>query len=114
MFLKMGAEMKKFYVFIVVLILSVTTIMLSLRSVGVVEAKATENLDGVGAKSYIVVDDNGKTLVEHNADEKREVASICKLMTTLITIDKINDGSITLDDKFLASDYAWMQDASIR
>lgn len=58
------------------------------------------------AKSYIVMDENGKVLVENNCDERREVASICKLMTSLITIDNIEEGNISLDDKFLASDYA--------
>lgn len=104
--------MKKFNLILVVLILSIATVLLSVKSVGVVDAKTTENLDGVGAKSYIVVDENGNTLVEHNADEKREVASICKLMTTLITLEKINDGSISLDDKFLASDYACSAEGS--
>lgn len=64
------------------------------------------------AKSYIVMDSNGFDLIEHNSDEKKEVASICKLMTTLITLENIDKGNIALDDKFLASDYACMVEGS--
>lgn len=58
------------------------------------------------AKSYIVVDHSGKVLVENNSEAKREVASICKLMTTLITLENIESGNINIDEKFVASSYA--------
>lgn len=64
------------------------------------------------AKSYIVIDSSGKILLDNNCDEKREVASICKLMTSLITIENIENGNISLDDKFLVSDYASMAEGS--
>lgn len=64
------------------------------------------------AKSYIVIDNNGNALIENKADEKHEVASICKLMTTLITLENIDAGNISLEDKFMASDYACMAEGS--
>lgn len=64
------------------------------------------------AKSFIVIDTSGKILLDNNCDEKREVASICKLMTSLITIENIECGNISLDDKFLVSDYASMAEGS--
>lgn len=80
---------------------------------GLLVSAKVENASTVSsAKSYIVVDENNMVLVENNCDEKREVASICKLMTSLITLENIEAGNISLDDKFLASDYACMAEGS--
>lgn len=70
------------------------------------ETNAYSIFDDNSAKSYIVVDESGNVLLEKNSNEKRQVASICKLMTTLITLEYIEDGSISLDDKFVASERA--------
>lgn len=81
---------------------------------GNVEVNAFANdIYGISsAKSYIVIDDNGKVLVDKNCDERHEVASICKLMTSLITIENIENGNIGLDTMFVASDYACMAEGS--
>lgn len=72
-----------------------------------VNASSTDNkfLD-MSAKSYIVMDDSGNILLKNNPNEKHEVASICKLMTTLITLEHIDSGVLKLDDKVVASAYA--------
>ena len=70
------------------------------------EFVSAEIVEGLSAKSYVVMDNNGKVLMENNMEERREVASICKLMTTLITLEKIDSGDISLDDKVIASEYA--------
>lgn len=62
--------------------------------------------DDNSAKSYVVVDESGNVLVDKNSNEKREVASICKLMTTLITLENIDNGVLSLGDKFLTSEKA--------
>lgn len=77
-----------------------------------VSASANDIYGISSAKSYIVIDDNGKVLVGKNCDEKHEVASICKLMTSLITIENIENGNIGLDTMFVASDYACMAEGS--
>jgi len=64
---------------------------------------ATSDISSGSAKSYIVMDQNGSILVEKNSDEKREVASICKLMTTLLTLENIDNGKISLEEEFVAS-----------
>lgn len=68
-----------------------------------VSAQVVSNMS---APSYILMDCNGNILESKNPHEKREVASICKLMTTLITLENIEKGNITLEDKFYASAYA--------
>lgn len=95
--------MKKIFVKIIILVL-VTTILCSLNNN--LNVYAYSQFDDLSAKSYIVVDESGNTLIEKNSEEKREVASICKLMTTLITLENLENGNITLDDKFVASSYA--------
>ena len=43
--------------------------------------------NAITAKSYLVTDDMGNTLVEKNSYEVRPIASITKLMTVMVTID---------------------------
>lgn len=67
---------------------------------------ANTKFDDMTAKSYIVVDSSGNVLLENNSNEKHEVASICKLMTILITLEHVDSNNISLDDKVVASKYA--------
>ncbi len=92
--------MKKLKV-VLVIILLVVSIISTHDNYQYVSAKAEGS-----AKSFVVVDVNGKSMKEFNADSKREVASICKLMTSLITLEHIENGAISLDDKFVASSHA--------
>lgn len=66
----------------------------------------------VNAKSYIVIDNNNKVLFGNNYESKREVASICKLMTTLIALEKIDSGELKLDDKIYVSHFAASMEGS--
>ena len=56
--------------------------------------------------------DNGTIIFEKNADEKRPVASVTKLMTLLIVLEKIDNGEITLQDSVQVSSYAAGQQGS--
>lgn len=57
--------------------------------------------------SYVLMDVASDTILYgKNAEQKTPVASICKLMTTLLTLEKIERGELSLDDKFIASEYA--------
>lgn len=95
--------MKKIFVAIVCLLCICTMILGGLENNQIF---AKTQFDDITAKSYIVVDSSGNVLLENNSNEKYEVASICKLMTTLITLEHIDSGSISLDDKVVASKYA--------
>ena len=66
----------------------------------------------ISAKSYVVMDKNGKVLTSKNEKDRREVASICKLMTTMLTFEEIDKGNISLEDKFVASEYACSMEGS--
>lgn len=58
-------------------------------------------------KSAIIIDANtGEVVYEKNSQEKLQVASIVKLMTTLLTIEDIEAGKVSLDDMLTASENA--------
>ncbi len=61
----------------------------------------------IDSKASCLIDYNtGKVLYESDADEKYPVASIVKLMTILITLENIDEGKISLEDKVIASSTA--------
>lgn len=63
--------------------------------------------------SYILVDYNtGSILCEKNSNERYEIASMVKLMTTLLTMEEIEKGNYTLDTKFAVSEYAASMEGS--
>lgn len=61
----------------------------------------------IDTKSSLLMDfDSGAILFEDNADEKVPVASIVKLMTVLLTMEEIDAGNLSLDDKLTSTEYA--------
>ncbi len=74
---------------------------------------AEENALNLDAKAYLLMDYNtGKVLMKNNETEHLEIASMVKLMTTLITIEKIQAGELSLDQKVMASEYAASMEGS--
>ena len=65
------------------------------------------------APSAILLEaETGAVIFEKNADERRPAASITKLMTLLLTLEKIDAGGITLEDKITVSPAAAAQPGS--
>jgi len=61
----------------------------------------------ISAPSAILTEaSTGQVIYEINADERRSPASITKIMTLLITFEKLEKGNIKLDDQVITSDYA--------
>ena len=62
----------------------------------------------VAAKSWLLVDyHSGRVLAEHKADERREPASLTKLMTAYVLFKQLRAGKFSLDDKLPVSTKAW-------
>ena len=62
----------------------------------------------IGAISYIVLDHkSGKIIAENNSQEKREPASLTKLMTSYVVFNRIKEGFVNLDDEVKISEKAW-------
>lgn len=57
----------------------------------------------ISAKEAVLMSEDGQVLFEHNATEKRPIASMTKIMTLLCTYDAIDNGKISLSDDVVAS-----------
>jgi D-alanyl-D-alanine carboxypeptidase (penicillin-binding protein 5/6) len=61
----------------------------------------------ISAQSAILIEPNtGQVLFEKNADEKREIASVTKIMAILLVMEALDRGEITLQDQVRVSEYA--------
>ncbi len=59
------------------------------------------------AKSYILIEaSTGQVLAEQNADQQMPPASITKIMTMLLLMERIDAGEISLDDMVTTSEHA--------
>ena len=62
---------------------------------------------GLKSESAILMDaSSGKILYEKNIDEKLPMASMTKIMSMLIIMENIENGSLDYEDKVLISDAA--------
>ncbi len=89
--------------------LKITAVLLVLFSLNVVAAPSLiPAAPQVAAKGYILLDANsGKVIVEQNANEQLEPASLTKMMTAYIADYELEQGNITLDDITTVSKNAW-------
>ena len=63
----------------------------------------------VNVRTAIVQDYlSGKILFEKDADRQIFPASMTKIMTSIIAFDLLKSGELSLDDKFLVSENAWI------
>jgi len=61
----------------------------------------------VSCKSAIMVEaHSGRTLYEHNADERLPMASVTKIMTLILGLEDLHAGYVRLDDTVVGSEYA--------
>ncbi|HGO5290765.1 D-alanyl-D-alanine carboxypeptidase family protein [Photobacterium damselae] len=62
----------------------------------------------LSAKGYVLMDyHTGRVLVEHNANEKLNPASLTKLMTSYVAGQEMKQGNISKDDVVVISRNAW-------
>lgn len=105
--------MRKVMICSICFIFAIIMFLFSNDSVEVMAKSMYNMFDNFTSDSYVLLDSNsGKILVKHNENEKMQVASICKLMTSLITLEKIEDGALKLDDLLTASEYACSMEGS--
>ncbi len=87
--------------------LSIILIIASLILVNAANVVFAANTLDLAGDSYILVEANSLKILEaSNEHEKMPVASICKLMTSLITMEYIESGSISPDDMVTISEHA--------
>ena len=64
---------------------------------------AGEKALNITSKQAVLMSQTGEVLFEHNATEKRPIASMTKIMTLICTYDAIKDGKVALDDDVVVS-----------
>ncbi|MBQ4557971.1 MAG: D-alanyl-D-alanine carboxypeptidase [Clostridia bacterium] len=106
--------MKKIiYTFVAVIMLVMTLLNTSKVVIASTNGATIDAFRDMTSTSYILMEANtGKVLINFNENEKLPVASICKLMTSLITLEEIEKGNLTLEDKILVSQHAAMVEGS--
>lgn len=67
----------------------------------------TADFDAPCAAAILVDEDSGTVLYEKNADARRPIASITKVMTLLLTFEALEAGKISLDDFVPVSEHAY-------
>ena len=63
-------------------------------------------------QAYITDFESGKVLFAKDAEVPMKPASMAKIMTVFIVFQRVADGSLRLDDKFLVSEKAWRKGGS--
>lgn len=99
--------MKKVLLFIIAI--SIFCSICSIPVIGVAQAKVGENGILTNTKSpslYLVDYDSGTVLLEKNAEEKRPIASMVKIMTLVLTFKAINEGKLSYDEMLTISETA--------
>lgn len=82
-----------------------TLLICVLLSTQTIHAEETElNIESPAA--ILMEASTGKVIYEKAADEKRPPASVTKVMTMLLILDAVENGTISLDDEVTTSEYA--------
>ena len=99
---------KKIVLAVLCLLLAVTAVLRSYAdAVPGVQAAGVQDFDVPCAAAVLIDEDSGTVLYEKNADERRPVASITKVMTLLLTFEALQAGKISLTDIVPVSEHAY-------
>ena len=99
---------KKIVLAVLCLLLAVTAVLRSYAdAIPGVQAAGVQDFDVPCAAAVLIDEDSGTVLYEKNADERRPVASITKVMTLLLTFEALQTGKISLTDIVPVSEHAY-------
>lgn len=92
---------------LIVVCIFATAIFMSIGS-GINDGVASAGTDfqSVGKASYLVDTSTGTVIYSRNEKERLPIASMVKIMTTLLTLEAVDRGDITLDDDIQVSETA--------
>ncbi len=98
---------KKLVLFICLLLIASSCFMGYGFTLNNFEANAeTGKLDLSGKAAYCVDYNTGTVIYQENSTEKRQIASMVKIMVALLTLEQIEGGKMTMDDQIKISDTA--------
>ena len=99
---------KKIVLAVLCLLLAITAVLRSYAdAIPGVQAAGVQDFDVPCAAAVLIDEDSGTVLYEKNADERRPVASITKVMTLLLTFEALQAGKISLTDIVPVSEHAY-------
>ncbi len=98
--------MKKFSVFFVLLAFLMTVSCFFGFKNKSAYAIEKEILDCKSKSAILLNADTGTVIFSHNEDDKRPIASMCKIMTLNLCFDAIEKGELSLNDKITVSEEA--------
>lgn len=102
----------RFKLLFLITTLLILTFVLFVSNLAKVNAVMLDNVN-LSCKSYVLLDyESGKVLSSYNEDKKFPVASICKLMTSLLTLENIESGNLSWDEEILVSEHAASMEGS--
>ncbi len=88
--------------------LAIIRVSLLLLLVAALPGAAAAAVFDTAAKAAILIDyRTGQVLFEKNADEPRPPASMSKLMTAYLVFERLEEGSLRLEDELPVSEKAW-------
>lgn len=97
--------LKRFCCIFLCLFLLITALAVPAAATDIPDASSA--FSAMDAKSVILMEaSTGRVLYEKNADAALPPASVTKIMTILLVLEAIDDGTIALDDTVRISDYA--------
>ena len=99
---KKQSKTKIFIILSIVTIMIVGVLLLPVAKVNVAYA-AEFNTDVTHKASVLIEKNSGEILYENNSHDKLPIASVTKLMTMLLTLEKVDAGEISLEDKVMVS-----------
>lgn len=91
---------------------SATAILLLLSLPAMASAQSLEALDTQAEQAILVDFETGTILMEKNADVRMYPASMTKLMTAYLVFERLQNGTLSLDDTFPVSEKAWRKGGS--
>lgn len=99
---------KRIVTLLLCLMLAVLSILrgFAASAAGITPATAAD-FDVPCAAAILIDEDSGTVLYEKNADDRRPIASITKVMTLLLTFEALEAGKIHLDDLVPVSEHAY-------
>ncbi len=89
--------------------LTIAALMISNLFIGVAaanEGKSQPQLADEASSAVLIERDTGKVLYEKNSDEKLPPASMTKIMTMLLIMEALENGTLKIDEKVRTSEYA--------
>ena len=88
-------------------------LLVALALGGVAAAQPAQPAPTVAAASWLLVDvTSGQPLLAHNADERRDPASLTKLMTAYLAFAALRDKTLTPSQPVTVSERAWRAEGS--